>query len=220
MIEKFVAYYRVSTTKQSDSGLGLESQEHSVESFLRSRKAECIAKHVEVESGAKSARPMLEKAVKDCKRLGARLVIAKLDRLSRNVHFVSGLMESGVDFVAVDNPHANRLMLHLLAAFAEHERMQISERTKQALAAAKARGVVLGKHGKTLAAKNRGMADDFALKTFRSMRILGIRTDLPLEATAASLNLNRLTTFNGSEWTSVSVCRLRKRLEQIREINP
>lgn len=109
----------------------------------------------EVESGKKKNRPELIAALWQCKKQKATLVIAKLDRLARNVHFVSGLMESGVDFIACDNPHANRLMVHMLAAFAEHERDLISQRTKEGLAAAKARGVKLGVTGKDRAAENK-----------------------------------------------------------------
>src|SRR5207245_11616051 len=100
-----------------------------------------------IETGKRPDRPQLAAAIAAAKKAKATLIIAKLDRLARNVHFISGLMESGVDFVAADNPHANKLMVHLLAAFAEHEREHISQRTKAALAAAKARGVRLGRHG-------------------------------------------------------------------------
>jgi DNA invertase Pin-like site-specific DNA recombinase len=102
---------------------------------------------IEIESGKRNDRPQLAAAIAAAKKAKAALIIAKLDRLARNVHFVSGLMESGVDFVAADNPHANKLLVHLLAAFAEHEREQISQRTKNALAAAKARGIRLGRNG-------------------------------------------------------------------------
>jgi DNA invertase Pin-like site-specific DNA recombinase len=112
--------------------------------------SQLVAEHTEIESGKKSDRPELLTALAACKRHKATLIIAKLDRLARNVAFIANLMESGVEFVAVDNPHASKLMLHLLAAFAEHEREQISSRTKVALAAAKARGVKLGKHGHIL----------------------------------------------------------------------
>jgi len=138
-----------------------------------------IGEYVEVESGKRRNRPELAAALEACKREKATLLIAKLDRLARNVHFISGLMESGVDFVAADNPHANKLMIHLLAAFAEHEREQISERTKEALAAAKARGVELGKNGKVLARQNRVKAVTFAngmAKTVQQLREEGFRT--------------------------------------------
>ena len=125
--EKFVAYYRVSTDKQGASGLGLEAQQQAIMSYLNGGDWELITEFTEVESGKNNQRPELHNALTVCMKEKATLVIAKLDRLGRNVHFISGLMESGVDFVAVDNPHATRLLLHLLAAFAEHEREQIGK---------------------------------------------------------------------------------------------
>src|SRR4051812_41758138 len=141
---KFVAYYRVSTTRQGQSGLGLEAQRKAVTDFLDGGHWQLVAEAVEVESGKRSDRPKLQEALRLCRLHGATLVIAKLDRLARNVAFISNLMESGVDFVAVDFPQANRLTVHILAAVAEHEREMIAQRTKAALAAAKARGVKLG----------------------------------------------------------------------------
>ena len=142
-VPEFVAYYRVSTARQGQSGLGLDAQRTAVASYVAGR-GELSAEFTEVESGRKNDRPQLAAALDLCRRRRAVLVIAKLDRLARNVAFVARLMESGVEFVAVDNPHANKLMMHMLAAFAEHERDQISARTVAALAAAKARGVRLG----------------------------------------------------------------------------
>src|SRR4051794_33128778 len=138
-MDKYIAYYRVSTDRQGCSGLGLDAQRAAVASYLAGREP-LLAEYTEIESGKKNDRPQLAVALGECHRRRARLVIAKLDRLARNVHFISGLMESGVDFVAVDMPEANRLTLHILAAVAEHEREMISRRTKEALAAAKARG--------------------------------------------------------------------------------
>ena len=142
---QFIAYHRVSTDRQGESGLGLDAQRQAVTDYLNGGDWDLVDEFVEVESGkSHKNRPQLAAAMAACKREKATLVIAKLDRLARNVHFVSGLMEAGIDFVAVDNPHANKLMVHMLAAFAEHERDMISQRTKAALAAAKARGVKLG----------------------------------------------------------------------------
>ncbi len=141
---KYVAYYRVSTQRQGRSGLGLEAQRRAVRDYLDGNGTRVLAEFVEVESGAKSDRPELAKALAACRVHGATLVIAKMDRLARNVAFISNLMESGVEFTAVDFPQANRLTVHILAAVAEHERDMISERTKAALAAAKRRGVKLG----------------------------------------------------------------------------
>jgi DNA invertase Pin-like site-specific DNA recombinase len=139
----FVTYYRVSTDKQGDSGLGLAAQREAVARHLGASVP--VAEFTEVESGKRSLnRPQLLSALDMCRRKKAILVIAKLDRLARNVHFISGLMEAGVEFVAVDMPTANRLTVHIMAAFAEHEAAMISARTKAALAAAKARGQVLG----------------------------------------------------------------------------
>jgi DNA invertase Pin-like site-specific DNA recombinase len=141
---KFVAYYRVSTERQGQSGLGLEAQRAAVQAYLNGRVCQLIAEVTEIESGKRSDRPKLAEASRICRLHGASLIIAKLDRLARNVAFVSSLMESGVEFVAVDFPQANRLTVHILAAVAEHEAKAISERTKAALQAAKARGKTLG----------------------------------------------------------------------------
>jgi DNA invertase Pin-like site-specific DNA recombinase len=141
---KIVAYYRVSTKKQGESGLGLEGQQEAVRAFTNEKNATIIRHYTEIETGKSADRPELLKALAHAKRSKATLVIAKLDRLARNVHFTSGLMESGVDFIACDIPYANRLTIHILAAVAEDEARRISERTKAALAAAKRRGMKLG----------------------------------------------------------------------------
>jgi DNA invertase Pin-like site-specific DNA recombinase len=151
MVEgKFVAYFRVSTQKQGVNGLGMDAQRETVRQFLKAG-GELVGEFVEVETGkganALAKRPQLAAALALCKKTGAKLLIAKLDRLARNVHFVSGLMESKVKFVACDMPEANDLTIHVMAAFAEHEAKRISQRTKEGLAAAKARGVVLGVAG-------------------------------------------------------------------------
>ncbi|WP_412030600.1 recombinase family protein [Deinococcus yunweiensis] len=140
-----IAYYRVSRQKQAVSGLGLEAQQANVAAFARVRGYEVIAAYTEVETGTnKRRRPELAAALEDARRQGAELLIAKLDRLARNVHFVSGLMESRVRFTAVDMPEVDTLTVHILAAVAEKEAKMISTRTKDALTAAKARGVTLG----------------------------------------------------------------------------
>jgi DNA invertase Pin-like site-specific DNA recombinase len=146
----------VRTERQGRSGLGLEAQQKAVRDHLNGGDWKLVDGFTEVESGKRSDRPKLAEALKACRVRGARLIIAKLDRLARNVRFVSGLMESGVEFTAVDFPHTNRLTVHILAAVAEHEAKMISERTKAALAAAKARGVKLGgDRGAVLTAKAR-----------------------------------------------------------------
>src|SRR6516225_5825746 len=143
---KFVSYIRVSTKRQGKSGLGLEAQRKAVDDFLNGGNWSVISEHVEVESGKKSDRhrPELAKALQACRLYGAKLVIAKLDRLSRNAHFLLGLKEAGVDFVAADMPNANRLTVGIMAMVAEEEGKAISARTKAALAAAKKRGKKLG----------------------------------------------------------------------------
>src|SRR5271154_4183939 len=141
---KFVSYLRVSTARQGISGLGLEAQRASVAAFLNGGDWTLVQEVVEVESGKRSDRPALAEALRLCRKHRATLIIAKLDRLARNVHFISGLMESGVEFVAVDMPQANRFVVHILAAVAEQEADAISRRTKAALEAAKARGQKLG----------------------------------------------------------------------------
>ena len=141
---QIVSYLRVSTARQGASGLGLEAQRAAVASFAMGSSHTVLTEFVEVESGSKSVRPQLNAALATCRLHRATLVIAKLDRLARNVAFIANLMDGGVEFVACDMPHANRLTLHLLAAIAEHEREMISQRTRAALQAAKARGVKLG----------------------------------------------------------------------------
>lgn len=148
---KFIAYYRVSTQKQGQSGLGLEAQQTAVLNYLNGGRWELAGDFTEVETGkgadAMVKRPQLRAALEACKKHKATLIIAKLDRLARNVHFVSGLLESGVDFVAADMPEANKTMIQIHAVMSEWERDQISARTTAALAAAKARGVALGTAG-------------------------------------------------------------------------
>jgi DNA invertase Pin-like site-specific DNA recombinase len=143
---KFVSYLRVSTARQGRSGLGLEAQREAVSVFLNGGRWKLVEEVIEVESGKKNDRPELARALRLCRMKQATLLVAKLDRLARNVAFISALMESGVDFTAVDFPTANRLTVHVLAAVAEHEAAMISARTKAALAAAKRRGVKLGGH--------------------------------------------------------------------------
>ena len=139
---KFVAYYRVSTDRQGMSGLGLDAQRAAVARHIG--QAELVAEFTEVESGRKNDREQLAHAMSLAKRTKATLVIAKLDRLARNVHFISGLLESNVPFVCADMPEADRTFLQMMAVFAELEARKISERTKAALAQIKAQGRKLG----------------------------------------------------------------------------
>lgn len=209
-MKNFIAYYRVSTIRQGQSGLGLESQKESVTSYLKLEKGQILQEFVEVESGRKNNRPELQEAIRACKKHKATLIIAKLDRLARNVHFISGLMEGGIEFVAVDNPHANRLMLHMLAAFAEHEREQISLRTKAALAAAKARGVKLGVNGKSLALNNKSKSIEFALSVKSVIKEIQNNGKTFLREIAAELNAKGIPSYRGGCWYPTSVARVLK----------
>ena len=143
--DRYVVYIRVSTARQGESQLGQLAQAEAVSNFFATRPHRVIATYTEVESGKRSDRPELLKALAECRKQRATLVIAKLDRLGRNLAFIANLMEAGVEFVCCDNPHANRLMLHMLAAFAEFERELISKRTKAALAVAKTKAYGLAK---------------------------------------------------------------------------
>jgi DNA invertase Pin-like site-specific DNA recombinase len=202
----FIAYYRVSTDRQGASGLGLDAQRQAVARHIG--PAVLLTEYTEIESGKNHTnRPQLLAALQECRRRKATLVIAKLDRLGRNVAFISALMESGADFVCCDNPHANRLMLHMLAAFAEHEREQISQRTKAALAAAKARGVMLGnpraKDALEIANavhRTRSPAPE-VLKIMRSLEGQG----MTYRAIARELNTLNIRTGRGCQWYDVTV---------------
>lgn len=139
-----IAYFRVSTKRQGESGLGLEGQATAVEEYAKQTGKQIVARYTEVESGRKSDRPALARALAHARRSKATLCVAKLDRLSRNVEFLARVMNSDCEFAAADMPTANKFMLHVMAAVAEHEQKAISERTKAALAALKAGGTKLG----------------------------------------------------------------------------
>lgn len=212
----FVSYLRVSTTKQGYAGLGIEAQRSAVEAYLKSVGGELLAEFVEVESGSKKDRPVLVQSIALARKQGATLLIAKLDRLARNVAFISSLMEGGVEFVAADAPYANKLMLHILSAFAEYEREQISQRTKDALRAAKARGVQLGAYGAVLARKN----GEEAVMAAEAMRpaveialLSGCRT---LVSISTALNEAGLRTRQGANWSPGTTQRLLQRLDLTR----
>lgn len=210
MTRPHVAYFRVSTARQGASGLGLDAQREAIRARF---PAEPLAEFTEVESGKRNDRPKLAEALALCRKRKAVLVIAKLDRLARNVHFISGLMESGVDFVACDNPEANRLTLHILAAVAENEARAISTRTKEALAAAKARGVKLGgSRGQSLETARAAQSEGAA--AFRS-RVLPVIRDVQtwsphatLNDIAAALNSRGVKTRRGGEWGATQVRRI------------
>jgi DNA invertase Pin-like site-specific DNA recombinase len=227
-----IAYYRVSTKQQGDSGLGLEAQKTAVEAYAKGAGTRILSTYREVESGKLAERPELAKALAHARRSKATLVVAKLDRLARNVAFLSALMRSGVDFIACDNPHANKLTVHILAAVAEDEAERISARTKAALQAAKARGVKLGSarpdhwkgkekarlaglaRGRLVAAK---VASKAATEAYADLAPLmkEWRTEgMTLEAIAGKLNAEGHTTRRGRPWNPVQVARVLKTVHQ------
>ena len=144
MAEKYVCYYRVSTADQGKSGLGLDAQKKTVEDFLNGNGHEIVGEYTEIESGGKNNRPELKKAITSCELKGARLIVAKLDRLSRDLHFITQLQRSGTRFVIAEMPDATELTIHIYASMAQHERKIISQRTKAAMAQLKEKGVKLG----------------------------------------------------------------------------
>lgn len=202
----FIAYYRVSTDKQGAQGLGMDAQREAVTRFIGQR-GEIVGEYTEVESGRKNNRPQLAAALDECKARRATLVIAKLDRLARNVHFISGLMESKVDFQAVDMPDANRLTIHVLAAVAEHEREMISQRTKAALAQAKTRGTKLGNPRAAESIAGARAAREFpkppakVLKLITDQRAAGAS----LREIARELNQLGIKTPRGYQWYACTV---------------
>ncbi len=209
----FVVYLRVSTAKQGTSGLGLEAQRKAVADHLNGGKHQILAEFVEIESGNKSDRPELAKAMAACKKHKATLLVAKLDRLARNVHFISGLMESKIDFVAADFPTANQLTIHILAAVAQHEREMISTRTKAALAAKKADGVRLGGPNIEEARKSAikttiENADRFATNVMPIIREIQGSGVTSANSIAKTLNSRGIKTARGKLWTHQQVCNM------------
>jgi DNA invertase Pin-like site-specific DNA recombinase len=209
--DSFVAYYRVSPDRQGRSGLGLDAQREAVRRHLASAGAALAAEFVEIESGKRNKRPELQKALLACRRHKARLIIAKLDRLSRNVAFIAAMMDSGVEFVACDNPHATRLTLHILAAVAEHEREMIAARTKAALQAAKARGVRLGRNGADcLAPANKAAAIERA-RTLEPILQGFVDAGMSARQVAAELTARGIRPARGGRWHPQTVMRLLRR---------
>ena len=212
MPRRYVAYLRVSTTRHGESGLGVEAQREAVARYVAQIGGEMVDEVVEVESGKLKDRPGLVQALAICRRSSACLAIARLDRLARNVAFVSSLMEAGTEFVAVDAPYANRLMLHILAAFSEHEREMISLRTKGALAAAKARGVRLGANGAVLASRRKAEALAFAQTLRDPVRQLQKQGAVTFQQIADGLNAMGLPTRTGAPWCPATTRRMMGRL--------
>ena len=227
-----IAYYRVSTKQQGQSGLGLEAQKTAVEAYAKAAGLPIQSEYTEVESGKRADRPKLAAAIAHARRAKAKLVIAKLDRLARNVTFLSALMDSGCDFTACDNPNANRLTIHILAAVAEDEARRISERTKAALAAAKARGTALGsdrpghwngREGARLAGLAKGREIAAVVRRDNAMAavadLVPTMTDLRAKgerfATIADrLNADGQQTRRGSQWTPMAVKRVLDRVNE------
>jgi DNA invertase Pin-like site-specific DNA recombinase len=216
---QIISYLRVSTARQGASGLGLEAQRAAVAAFTAAGGHKLTAEFVEVESGAKAARPQLAAALTSCRLHRATLVIAKLDRLARNMAFIANLMDGGVEFVACDMPHANRLTLHLLAAIAEHEREMISQRTRAALQAAKARGVRLGNPNGAAAlldgcraAAGRSTAVRQAKAVLHAVGVQSLLAELWQQGLscariAAALNFKGVPSSSGGHWYAEQVRR-------------
>lgn len=221
---RFISYLRVSTDRQGKSGLGLEAQRAAVEGYLNGGRWRLLAEYKEIESGKRDDRPQLAKALKHCKVTGATLVIAKLDRLSRDMHFIVSLQKAEVKFVAADLPQANDMIVSIMAVFAEHERKMISDRTKAALAAAKAKGVKLG--SPKGAAHLKGLGNDAAIAKVRELaterannladvvhdiQAGGVRT---VRGIAEELNERQIKTPRGGQWHATSVSRLLGRISK------
>ncbi|MCA3080375.1 MAG: recombinase family protein [Rhodocyclaceae bacterium] len=211
-MKDFVVYLRCSTGKQQASGLGIEAQREAVQRYTAVTGGTIIAEYTETESGGKSDRPQLAKALAQCRRAKSTLLIARLDRLSRSLSFVAQLLDANVEIRCADMPEANRLLLQMLAVFGEHERQMIRDRTKAALIAAKARGTILGANGVTLAAENRAKAQAHA-ESLRAA-ILEARStgQLSLAQIAKFLGTRGYKTADNGKWHAMSVKRVMDRL--------
>lgn len=222
-MKRYVAYYRVSTAKQGRSGLGIDVQRDTVLRFINGG-AELVEEYTEVESGRKSDRPALANALRHCRATGATLIVSKLDRLARDVAFLSGLMNSSVEFVVCDFPQANRLTLHIMAAMAEYEARMTSERTKAALVQAKKRGVQLGNPNGARALRKAGKGNSAAVAVVQSkaqekaadlhfmledIQNSGVTS---LAGIAAELNARGARPPRAGKWHATTVARLLARL--------
>lgn len=206
-----VAYYRVSTVRQGQSGLGLEAQRQIVKAFVEHRGT-LLEEFVEQASGRRDDRPVLAEALALCRKRKATLVLARLDRLSRRVSFVSRLLDTGVDFVCCEYPSKDKFWIQIQSAFAEEEARKISNRTKLALAAAKARGVELGRTGKVLALRHKEEALTTArtyAEVIEELRAAGIVT---VRGVMASLNERGVLSPGGTQWHYRSTWKLLNRL--------
>jgi DNA invertase Pin-like site-specific DNA recombinase len=210
-MKKAITYYRVSTGRQGASGLGIDAQIKAVKDFAITNGYALEGEYVEVESGKNNHRPVLKKALFQCKRKHATLLVARLDRMSRNVNFITSLLESGVDFKAIDVPGGEKFIVHIMAAVAEHERDQISKRTTLALQAAKARGVVLGAYGSNVLSKeNKALSKRFAQKMRPTITRLMEDGFKSIRAITGELNRLRIPTYrsDGSKWHVSTVHKL------------
>ncbi|GBQ94950.1 DNA resolvase [Acetobacter nitrogenifigens DSM 23921 = NBRC 105050] len=211
----FVTYFRVSTARQSASGLGIEAQQASVSAYVAQTGGKVLATFTEVESGKKNDRPKLLEAMERCRLTGATLLIAKLDRLSRDAHFLLGLEKAGVEFVAADMPNANRLTVGIMALVAQQEREAISARTKAALGAAKARGQKLGGYREGARKVDYRLSIESRQKAAEAFRASvgpmasGLHSEgLSLRQIAARLTEQGIRTSKGGQWTAAGVRRV------------
>ena len=223
--QKYVVYYRVSTQKQGISGLGIDAQKASVKSFLKARGGEIVDACTETESGKNNHRPRFKEAVEAVKENNAILLVAKLDRLSRDVHFITGLRKEGINFTACDMPDANKLTINIMAVMAEQERKLIAERTKAALAAAKRRGKKLGTSNKKIksALKKKGWknsltkrkrrADSFAESLRSKIEFLRIEEKKTQQAIVKHFNEYNVAAARGGKWHITQLQRVMERLD-------
>ncbi len=214
-MEKYIAYYRVSTKQQGASGLGLEGQKATVENFAKGRGA-VVAEYTEVESGRKDNREALAAAIATAKQTGGTLLIAKLDRLARNVSFIFAVRDAGVNFTAVDMPEANTLTIGIMAVMAQHEAELISARTRSALAAKKARGCKLGNPSNfTQTGREKGVqahmvkaANNPHTKQAKGYAVMLRNGGAALRNIADTLNKEGFKTARGGQYSAVQVARL------------
>lgn len=206
----YVTYLRVSTVSQGRSGLGLAAQRSRIEQFL-SNDDQVLAEFVDVQSGKSNTRTELWNAIEFARKHSAKVLIAKLDRFSRRVSFISALMDQGVGLVVADMPHATGFQLHIFAALAQEERRMISERTRSALREAKLRGVVLGRHGKILAEKHKREAVERARRIEPMIRPL-LGKGLSLRSIAEALNEQGVQTAAGARFYPETIRQIVSRL--------
>ncbi|MDI9319064.1 MAG: recombinase family protein [Phycisphaerales bacterium] len=212
-MKQVIAYYRVSTSRQGRSGLGLEAQQQAVEAHCRQNDYRLLTQIVEVRSTRKYRIGLFD-ALSLCRQHKAILIVARLDRLGRDVEQIAGIVKSNVEIIVADNPHANRFTIHILAAVAEEQRQRISDTTKQALHAAKKRGILLGKNGKTLSIANKKAATDFAYALFPILNRLRNRGIISVRAVSEALNKKGVPTFReGGRWHPSTVYTLMNRLK-------